>query len=254
MAPVLASPRPPAADLPSLHFLPCGDCAVSIQLGDTVDAEVNASVYALADAVEAAQIDGIVELVPSYRALLIRYDPARIRGADLETRIAGLRLAARAGATRARRWTIPVVYGGEAGQDLDAIAQDKGMTAAEVVALHASAEYRVFMIGFTPGFAYLGGLPERLHTPRLQKPRQLVPAGSIGIGGQQASINSVAGPSGWRFIGQTPLLTFDPGRAAPFLLSGGDRVRFRPVSAEEGAEIAARVATGEIVTGPEDPA
>jgi KipI family sensor histidine kinase inhibitor len=119
------------------------------------------------------------------------------------------------------------------------------------VALHAANEYRVFMIGFAPGFAYLGGLPPILHTPRLQKPRQNIPAGAIGIGGQQGSVNSVAGPSGWRFIGWTPVRVFDPTRAVPFLLQAGDRVRFAPIDDETGERLSRRAAAGEPVIEPE---
>jgi KipI family sensor histidine kinase inhibitor len=128
--------------------------------------------------------------------------------------------------------------------DLDELADMKRMSAEALIALHASVEYRVYMIGFAPGFAYLGGLPEVLHTPRLAVPRQRIDASAIGIGGKQASINSVPGPSGWRFIGRTPLKLFDPARDEPFLLRAGDRVRFRPVQANEAAALDAAAADG----------
>jgi KipI family sensor histidine kinase inhibitor len=144
----------------------------------------------------------------------------------------------------ARRIVVPIVYGGPVGMDLDELADMKEMSADALVALHASVEYRVYMIGFAPGFAYLGGLPELLHTPRLAVPRQRIEASAIGIGGKQASINSVPGPSGWRFIGRTPLKLFDPTRKEPFLLRAGDRVRFRPVLAEEASALDAASADG----------
>ena len=233
-------------------FLPSGDGALVLEFGADIDAGVNARVIALATAVEAAAIPRVSEIVPSYRSLLISYDPEVIRGRALEERLADLARHGVAADAAARRWTIPVVYGGEAGQDLEEIAAMKGLSPQELIALHAGGEYRVFMIGFAPGFAYLGGLPEILHTPRLQVPRQHVPAGSIGIGGQQGSVNSVAGPSGWRFIGWTPVRAFDPAREVPFLLRAGDRVRFTPIGREEAEPLAARAAAGEAVIEAED--
>ncbi|MDH6234591.1 KipI family sensor histidine kinase inhibitor [Mesorhizobium soli] len=235
-------------------FLPCGDSALVIELGDRIDADVNARVISLAAAVEAAAIPGVVEIVPSYRSVLVRYDPEIIRGRELEERLADLSEHLEVSGAQARSWNIPVVYGGEVGQDLEEIAAMKGLSPEELIALHAGGEYRVFMIGFAPGFAYLGGLPAILHTPRLQKPRQSVPAGAIGIGGQQGSVNSVAGPSGWRFIGWTPIRVFDPARKIPFLLQAGDRVSFVPIDPETGERLAARAAAGETVIEPEEAA
>lgn len=235
MAPEAATPA----------FLPCGDSALTLEFGTGIDAGINARVIALAACVREAGIPGVIEIVPSYRSLLIRYDPETIRGRAVEELLAALAQDCSAENGSHRRWTIPVLYGGEAGQDLEEIAAMKGLSPDELIALHAGSEYRVFMIGFAPGFAYLGGLPEILHTPRLQVPRQHVAAGSIGIGGQQGSVNSVAGPSGWRFIGWTPMKIFDPSRAAPFLLQAGDLVRFKPIHREEADWLASRAAVGE---------
>ncbi len=233
-------------------FRSCGDGALALELGDRIDAGVNARVIALAAAVDAAAIPGVAEIVPSYRSLLVRYDPEIVRGRALERRLAELAHNAEAADAPARRWTIPVVYGGAVGLDLDEVAAMKGLTPQQLIDLHAGVEYRVFMIGFAPGFAYLGGLPDILHTPRLQKPRQYVAAGGIGIGGQQGSVNSVAGPSGWRFIGWTPVRVFDPARKIPFLLQAGDRVRFAPIGPEEAEPLAARAAAGETVAEAEE--
>lgn len=233
-------------------FLPCGDSALVLELGDRIDADVNARIISLAAQVEAEAIPGVTEIVPSYRSLLVRYDPEIVRGRALEERLADLSLRPQSGRAPGRRWRVPVVYGGTVGQDLDEIAAMKGLSPDEVIAHHAGNEYRVFMIGFAPGFAYLGGLPPILHVPRLQTPRQNIPAGAIGIGGQQGSVNSVAGPSGWRFIGWTPVKVFDPAREVPFLLQAGDRVRFAPIDAETGARLASRAASGEILIEPEE--
>lgn len=232
-------------------ILPCGDSALVLQIGETVDAETNARIISLSAELEAHAIPGVEEIVPTYRSMLLRYDPEIVRGADLEKVL----LAAFAHPAKidsaGRLWTVPCLYGGEVGQDLDELASMKNLTPQEVVALHSGAEYRIYMIGFAPGFAYLGGLPDILHTPRLLKPRQNIPSGAIGIGGQQGNINSVAGPSGWRFLGWTPLRTLDPARAEPFLFRAGDRVRFRPIDADEAQDLAARSAAGETIIQPE---
>lgn len=234
---------------PTLH--PSGDSALCLQLGETIDAGVNARVIALGAALTADPVLGVTEVVPTYRSLLVRYDPEIIRGAALEAVLCARYAALDGAAALGRLWRVPVVYGGAVGQDLDEMAAQKGLTREALIALHSGAEYRVYMIGFAPGFAYLGGLPEVLHTPRLAKPRQLIPAGAIGIGGQQASINSVAGPSGWRYIGWTPVRVFDPNRSPPFLLEAGDRVRFVPVDPDGGAALAERAAVGDALIAPE---
>lgn len=236
-------------------LLPCGDCALVLQLGETVDAAVNARVIALAGALENAVAEGSVigvqDIVPTYRSILVRYDPVRIRGAALGDWL--LDLAARPLDTtdQGRYWRVPCLYGGDVGLDLHELAEMKDLSPEEIIALHSGTDYRVYMIGFAPGFAYLGGQPEILNTPRLPKPRQNIPRGAVGIGGQQGNINSVTGPSGWRFLGWTPVRSFDPEREEPFLFRGGDYIRFYPISAEEAQDLDARSAAGEIVISPE---
>lgn len=225
----------------------CGDSALTIEFADGIDEATSARVVALANLLANGTIIGIRDLVPTYRSLLVQYDPALVRGRDLTSQLLDLLEHQPEAESAARHMIVPVLYGGETGADLDALAALKEMTRSDLIALHASARYRVYMIGFAPGFAYLGGLPERLHTPRLAVPRQRIEAGAIGIGGQQASINSVPGPSGWRFIARTPLKLFDPYRAEPCLLRAGDRIRFRPIEAAEAADLDAAVARGEPV-------
>ncbi|GGG82580.1 allophanate hydrolase [Salipiger pallidus] len=222
----------------AVRILPVGDTAMTVQFGEVVDEEVNRRVIALAEALRSAAPDGLLETVPTYRSLLVSYDPEILRGAALERHLHGLLDGLDTGAAPGRLWRVPVVYGGAAGLDLEELAEAKGMSPEALIKMHSDAEYRVYMIGFAPGFTYLGGLPEALHTPRLSTPRLDIPAGAIGIGGQQASINSVAGPSGWRFIGQTPWRAFDPDRAEPFLFAAGDRVRFVPVTEDEARAFA----------------
>ncbi len=170
---------------------------------------------------------GVVNLHPAYASVLVDFDPLRTGAAEME-RV--LREAAEAtGAAplpEARTVEVPVRYGGEDGPDLDEVARLAGLTAEEVVALHCGAEYLVYFLGFSPGFPYLGGMPEALATPRLATPRRRVPAGSVAIGGRQTGIYPVASPGGWRIIGRTPLELFRADRERPALLAMGDRVRF----------------------------
>ncbi|MFD2237572.1 5-oxoprolinase subunit PxpB [Aureimonas populi] len=226
----------PAEGTPSLtspRIASCGESAVTVEFCETIDKAANRLAVALAQSLSATPLPGIDEVVPTYRSLLVTFDPiqtdmARIaRG--VTKRLATLPVAREAG----REISVPVLYEGEACLDLSELAAGKGMTTDALVELHLSAEYEVAMIGFAPGFAYLSGLPEPLRTPRRAIPRQRVPEGAIGIGGVQASVSSVAGPSGWHFIGQTPLRLFAPERAAPFLLEAGDRIRFRRIERAE---------------------
>ncbi len=233
-------------------LLPAGDRALVLELGQSIDADVNARIIDLAARLEAEGWPGITEIVPTYRSLLVCYDPMTLRGADLEGRLLALWHGTQGTAPApGRLWRVPCVYGGGVAGDLDALAAMKGLTPEDIIALHSGAEYRVYMIGFAPGFVYLGGLPEVLHTPRLRAPRQNIPAGAIGIGGQQANINSVAGPSGWRFVGWTPWRIFDPSAPEPFLLRAGDRVRFYPVSVAEAEAITAAQDSGSARPSPE---
>lgn len=231
----------------------CGDSALVIELSDKIDEEANRRVIALADSLAALAIHGVVETVPTYRSLLVVYDPALVRGSLLAPLLQASLAEVSSANVAPRRIVVPVLYGGAVGMDLNELADMKDMSAEALIALHAAAEYRVYMIGFAPGFAYLGGLPDSLHTPRLAVPRQRIEASAIGIGGKQASINSVPGPSGWRFIGRTPLKLFDPAREEPFLLRAGDRVRFRPIEADEAAALDAALLRGTLAAEWESP-
>lgn len=237
-------------------LFPCGDSALTLQIGKNVDAGANARIIALAAAletlIEGGALTGVQDIVPTYRSLLVRYDPEQIRGAALGARLLEIAAAPMAGAGHGRLWRVPCLYGGTVGQDLEELAQMKGLTVEELIAIHAATDYRVYMIGFAPGFAYLGGQPEILHTPRLAKPRQMIARGAIGIGGQQGNINSVAGPSGWRFLGWTPVRSFDPTRAEPFLFRAGDHIRFHPVTEAEARALDAAAEAGKSIITPEE--
>lgn len=209
--------------------LPAGDQAVLVELGDSISPALNLQVRRLCAAVQRAAIPGVIDLHPAYASVLIRFDPLRLR------RLALLELVSQALAELdgvellpARRVELPVYYGGSAGPDLEHVAAHSGLSPAAVVELHAAATYLVYFLGFAPGFAYLGGLPTELQTPRLETPRPLVPAGSVGIAGRQTGVYPLAIPGGWRLIGQTPRALFDPLRTPSALLQPGDEVRFVP--------------------------
>lgn len=233
--------RPPGAAV----LRSAGEGGIVVELGDVIDPALNARVHRLAREVRARLADRIVEVVPTYRSLLVRHDPLRVPRRALVRELEALVAALPAGeeaAAAARTVHVPTCYGGELGPDLEDVARHTGLSPAEVVALHSGATYQVFMLGFTPGFPYLGGMPAPLATPRLETPRQRVEAGTVGIGGVQTGIYPVASPGGWRLVGRTPLRLFDPGAPAPFLLAPGDSLRFVPVDRAAYEDIARRVA------------
>ncbi|UEM02965.1 5-oxoprolinase subunit PxpB [Skermanella rosea] len=241
-----------ACDKP--RFLPAGDAALTVEFGAAIDGEINGRVLALDAVLAEAALPGVVETVPTYRSLLVQFDPAVLTHAELAAAMAALGPAPDGGKAAARRWTIPVAYGGEHGIDLEEVARHHGITAEEVVRLHLSGDYRVYMIGFAPGFAYLGGLSEALHTPRRRDPRMRVPAGTISIGGMQAAVCSTPIPSGWHLLGRTPVRGFDLRRPDPFLFRPGDRIRFVRIDAEEFGRLDALAEAGGYLPEPDGPA
>lgn len=206
---------------------PVGDAALLVELGDRVDLHLNRRVHALARALQARP--GVVDTVPGYASLLLKYDPARLDYWEVEAMVqAELASPPSRPTSHSRLRLIPTVYGGEYGPDLSQVARQLNLSEQEVVRLHSGCIYRVYMLGFAPGFAYLGELPEELAISRLPTPRPAVPAGSVGIAGRQTGIYSLPTPGGWRIIGRTSLRLFDPGEDPPTYLEPGDRVRFVP--------------------------
>jgi len=216
---------------PHPRLLLSGDSALVVEFGDRIDPELNRRVLMLDALLAREPIAGITETVPTYRSLLVHYDPTRIGHAEISERL--LELASRESEPQrqGRRWRVPVVYGGEFGIDLEAVAERAGLTTDEVVALHSGGDYRVYMLGFLPGYTYLGGLNPRLATPRRQDPRLETPAGTVGIGGVQTGIQCILAPSGWNLLGRTPVRTYHPHRDPIFLMEPGDYVTFFPVPA-----------------------
>ena len=207
--------------------LPCGDSCVSLQFAAGIDPIVNARCIALAAALEARAIRGVRDVVPTYNAVTVHFDPLAIDRARLKAEIEQLAATpSSASESEARTVDIPVVYGGTGGPDLAAVAKFAKCSEAEVVRLHTDVRYRVYMLGFLPGFAYMGSVPRQIAMPRLATPRMRVAAGSVGIAGEQTGIYPCDTPGGWRIIGRTSSTLFDAGRAEPSLLKAGDYVRF----------------------------
>ena len=219
--------------------------ALSVEFGDVISPELNARVRALEHLIRARGVGGVVETVPSYRSLLVYYDPFVVAYGALIAALKELLPHARPAALPPSRLVeLPATYGGDLGFDLDAAAKKLGLGPDELARLHAGAEYLVHFIGFTPGLPYMGGLPDRLAIPRLEQPRPATPPGSIGIGGAQCCIYSVESPGGFWIIARTPLRLYDPAAADPVLLRPGDRVRFRMIGHAEYEMLAAAVAAG----------
>jgi KipI family sensor histidine kinase inhibitor len=209
------------------RLLPLGDSALLIQLGHEVDPSLNREVQALEARIRAYPLRGVLETVPAYASILVHYDSLELSWTQVSEWARGQIAAAKATAAMKPRWIeVPVQYGGEDGPDLGFVAEYHDLTMREVVRIHASREYTVYMMGFTPGFPYLGKLDEAIATPRHETPRARVAAGSVGIAAMQTGIYPIASPGGWRIIGRTRLKLFDPSSQTPFLFAPGDTVRF----------------------------
>jgi KipI family sensor histidine kinase inhibitor len=236
-----------AATLPPPRILPSGDSAITVEFSRNIDDAANQRVLALDRTLANEPIPGVTETVPTYRSLLVHYDPLTIDFDTLGEQLGALAQLPVPPTTKARRWRIPVVYGGEHGIDLEDVAKTLNTTPDEIVARHVAGDYRVAMIGFTPGWSYLSGLQNSLHMPRRQNPRLLTPAGTISIGGVQAGVQCLAGPSGWHLLGRTAVRTYQLHRDPTFLLEPGDRVKFVAVDDKTFAEQDRAAEAGEIV-------
>lgn len=229
----------------TVRFAPAGDSALAVIFGQEISPQVNRHVQLLDAALQQHPIDGVIEAIPTYGTLTICFNPEKIAFRTLLRRVKTLLNApAAAAAARCEVLEIPVLYGADMGPDLDFVAAHAKMIPQEVIRRHADAVYRVYMLGFLPGFAYLGGLDPSLHTPRLATPRTLIPEGSVGIAGGQTGVYPVASPGGWQLIGRTPVKLYDPSKAVPILLNAGDYLRFCPVDRAAFDQIAALVAAG----------
>ena len=234
--------------LPEVRMLSAGERGLVVEMGNLISPEVNARVQRLARRISQRNVEGVIEIVPTYRSLLVYFDPLSIGRSALAEAIwqmlaseADVETAEKEGVRVVR---VPVCYGGEFGPDLDYVAQHNRLSVEEVITIHSSKPYLVYMLGFTPGFPYLGGMSDKIAAPRLEKPRAKIPQGSVGIAGAQTGLYPIESPGGWRLIGRTPLKPFLPGAANPFLFAAGDYLRFIPISPEEYHRIRREVETG----------
>ena len=222
-----------------------GDNALLVEFDAVISPLVNRRVRKLIAGLSQEKIGGVVEIVPAYHSLLIRYNPCRISVKQLYERVNGTgENLDRIAAPKACKFYIPVCYDNAMGPDLAYVAEYHQLTKEEVIAIHSSQDYLVYMIGFLAGFPYLGEMPEQIATPRLAEPRTKIPVGSVGIAGNQTGIYPLESPGGWRIIGRTPVELYTPQQDPPTLLSTGDYVRFMPVSPEQFQEIKKQIEDG----------
>ena len=214
-----------------------GDRSLLVELGADISSSVNQRVQELFTALDRHRFKGILDLVPSYRSLLVIYDPLSISPDEIKTRLNDIwENPDQSQLPQPQTVKIPVVYGGDHGPDLQLVAQYHNLTPQEVIGCHIRPSYRVYMIGFTPGFPYLGEVPDTIATPRRETPRILVPKGSVGIAQKQTGIYPVDSPGGWQIVGWTPVKLFDPNGQPPSRLVMGDRVQFYAITAKEAAQ------------------
>lgn len=223
------------------RFFAASDQSLLVYLGERVSLETHERVAKLLHLLEAEPIRGVCNLHPAYCSVLVKFDPLKLEHVRLEAILRScLERLPQLSLPEPREVEIPVCYGGKFGEDLEAVAESLGISAERVIALHTSVTYRVYFLGFVPGFAYLGELPADLAVARLPAPRRSVPAGSVGIAGNQTAVYPFATPGGWRLIGCTPMAMFRPEREQMSAVSLGDRVRFVAISQERFAELATR--------------
>jgi KipI family sensor histidine kinase inhibitor len=236
----------------SVRLLPCGDTALAVELGDRVDRRVSALVLALAARVKAARVDGIVEVVPTFRSLMIHYDPLTVPQSELEAHLAPLLSGLEPADSPGRLWRLPVCYHESLAPDLAEVAARTGLSPEQVVERHSAVTYHVYMVGFLPGYPYLGDLPSELVLPRRSTPRTAVPAGAVAIATTLTAVYALESPGGWNLIGRTPALLWDLQRDPPAVLAAGDRVRFEPIALDDYEALSRRSAAGELRLQPEE--
>jgi len=233
----------------AVQFLKQGDTALVVQFGDVIDRALSDRVLNLSRRIRALGVLGITDLVPTFRSLLVNYDPLVVGGDELRGQLESLLESADSQSLEARQWTIPVCYEGEYGPDVDDVAQASGLSSAQVVQQHADTLFHVYMLGFVPGYPYMGDLPSSLVLPRRSNPRTRVPPGSVAIASVMTAIYPLESPGGWHLIGSTPIRLFNVDAAQPALLSPGDKVRFKPVGQAEYLKIRTAVEANDYELG-----
>lgn len=239
----------------TFKILLAGDSAISIEFGNIINEDISRKVISLNNILESQPINGILETIPSYRSLLLEYNPVIIDFHSLSNLLKPLisNLENQCNSLK-EIIEIPVLYGDEFGQDIGTVAMTNNKTIDEVIKIHSSKLYLIYMLGFTPGFPYLGGVSDEIATPRLKTPRLSIPAGSVGIAGTQTGIYPIASPGGWQIIGQTPLKLYDESTESPILLKAGQYIKFVSITKEEFDDISEKVKTHtyEYITYKED--
>ncbi len=226
------------------RLLASGDTALVVEFGETVDRAINAQVMALADRIGSEPPVGVVEVVPTFRSLMVHYDPLRTSHATLAAEMLRLLHGLDAAERIGRLWRIPVCYQGDLAPDLDDVARATRLSTADVVATHAGEVYQVYCVGFLPGFPYMGDLPTALELPRRASPRIRLPQGSVCMAMRMTGVYPIESPGGWHLLGRTPVRLFDRRRAEAVLMAPGDRVKFEPIKRAEFDKLEAAAAAG----------
>ncbi|WP_330397323.1 5-oxoprolinase subunit PxpB [Maledivibacter halophilus] len=217
----------------NIKYYPSGDSGLILEFGNKISKDVNKKIRALSYCIEKENLDQIIEIIPTYTTILIVYDPIKSLYGELVEKLKSIEKSMKnIKLPPAEVVHIPTLYGGEYGMDLENVAEHNGLTVSEVINIHSSTKYLVYMIGFTPGFPYLGGMSEKIATPRLKIPREKIPGGSVGIAGSQTGIYPIDSPGGWQIIGRTPLKLFDSKRNPSVLLKAGQYLKFESVNEE----------------------
>lgn len=235
---------------PTPRFLPSGDTALVVEFSDKIDRHISSLVLALAQRIDDAALDGVVETVPTFRSLMVHYDPLRLPHAQLKAKLAELVEGLTASDTAGRLWHIPACYDPSLGPDLFEVAERTKMSVSDVIALHSGETYHVYMVGFLPGYPYMGDLPGKLALPRRENPRIKVPMGSLAIAMTMAAIYPLESPGGWHLLGRTPVWLWDLRRASPALFRPGDKVKFQPISLSEYEALRTQAEAGTLTIEP----
>jgi len=251
-APMADRPSSPEMQAkPRFRFLPSGDTALVVEFGDRVDSALSGHVVALTQKLHDLAVAGIVELVPTFRSLMVHYDPVRLSQAELKARVAPLIDGMTAAEQVGRHWRIPVCYDESLGPDLAGVAARTGLSVAQVIERHSGPTHHVYMMGFLPGLPYLGGLPAEFDLPRRENPRLKVPRGAVAVAMAMTVVYPLESPGGWHLLGRTPVPLWNLSRDPPAIFDAGDKVRFAPISLGEYEALLAKAAEGKSEIVPE---